>query len=36
MLFVDDIVLLGELKEGLNGRLETWRQALETYGFHLS
>jgi len=23
MLFVDDIVLLGESKEGLNGRLET-------------
>ena len=36
MLFVDDVVLLGESREELNGRLETWRQTLETYGFRLS
>jgi len=36
MLFADDVVLLGELREELNGRLETWRQALEAYGFRLS
>jgi len=34
--FADDVVLLGELREELNGRLEIWKQALETYGFHLS
>jgi len=28
--------LLGESREELNGRLETWRQALEAYGFRLS
>jgi len=35
MLFADDVVLLGESREELNGRLETWRQALEleAYGF---
>jgi len=26
MLFVDDVVMLGEWREELNGRLETWRQ----------
>ncbi|KAL5193570.1 hypothetical protein HKD37_20G055768 [Glycine soja] len=36
MLFADDIVLLGESREELNERLETWRRALETYGFRLS
>jgi len=36
MLFADDVVLLGESREELNGRLETWRQALEAYGFRLS
>ncbi|KAL5184701.1 DNA topoisomerase 1 [Glycine soja] len=36
MLFVDDIVLLGESREELNERLETWRRALETHGFRLS
>jgi len=36
MLFADDVVLPGESREKLNGRLETWRQALEAYGFHLS
>jgi hypothetical protein len=36
MLFADDVVLLGESREELNGRLKTWRQALEAYGFRLS
>jgi len=36
MLFADDVVLLGESREELNERLETWRQALEAYGFRLS
>ena len=34
--FADDIVLLGESREKLNERLETWRRALETHGFRLS
>jgi hypothetical protein len=33
MLLADDIVLLGESGEELNGKLETWRWALEAYGF---
>ena len=36
MLFADDVVLLGESREELNGRLEIWRQALETYGFRMN
>ncbi|KAL5157229.1 Secretory carrier-associated membrane protein 3 [Glycine soja] len=36
MLFADDIVLLGESREELNERLETWKRALETHGFRLS
>ena len=36
VFFADDVVLLGESREELNGRLETWRQALEAYGFCLS
>ncbi|RZB60825.1 Alcohol dehydrogenase-like 6 [Glycine soja] len=31
-----DIILLGESREELNERLETWRRALETHGFRLS
>ena len=31
MLFADAVVLLGESREEVNGRLETWRQALEAY-----
>jgi len=33
MLFADDVVLLRESREEVNSRLETWRQALEAYGF---
>jgi hypothetical protein len=36
MIFEDDVVLIGESREELNGRLETWRQALEACGFRLS
>ena len=36
MLFADDVVLLGESREELNGRIDIWRQALEAYGFCLS
>jgi len=35
-VFADDVVLLGESREELNGRLDTWRQALEVYDFCLS
>lgn len=34
-VFADDIVRLGDSMEDLNERLETWRQNLETHGFHL-
>jgi len=36
MLFADDVVSLDESREELNGRLDTWREALEAYSFHLS
>lgn len=36
VLFTYDIVIFGESREGLNGRLVIWRQTLETYGFRLS
>ena len=36
MLFADDIVLVGESREEINEKIETWRQALETHGFRLS
>ncbi|XP_075077065.1 uncharacterized protein LOC107820242 [Nicotiana tabacum] len=36
MLFADDIVLIDEMRGGVNGRLEVWRQALESKGFMLS
>jgi hypothetical protein len=32
----DGIVLLGETRKEINMMLETWVQALEAYGFHLS
>ena len=36
MLFVDDVVLVDETKEGVNTKLELWRQTLEAWGFRLS
>jgi hypothetical protein len=36
MLFADDIVLVGESREEINGKLELWRQTLEAHGFRLS
>ncbi|XP_019236372.1 PREDICTED: RNA-directed DNA polymerase from mobile element jockey-like, partial [Nicotiana attenuata] len=36
MLFADDIVLIDETRGGINGRLEVWRQTLESKGFKLS
>ncbi|KEH17093.1 hypothetical protein MTR_0045s0160 [Medicago truncatula] len=32
---LNDVVLLDESRDELNGRLEIWRQALEAYGFHM-
>jgi len=36
MRFVDDVVLLGESYDKLNGRLKTWGQTLEVHVFRLS
>ena len=36
MLFVDDIVLVGDSSSSLSSRLEVWRDALESKGFRLS
>ena len=36
MMFADDIVLIDETKEGVERKLELWRQTLETRGFRLS
>ncbi|KAG5568126.1 hypothetical protein H5410_064856 [Solanum commersonii] len=36
MLFADDIVLIDEMRDKVNARLEVWRQALESKGFRLS
>jgi len=36
MLFVDDIVLIDESREGVNNKLERWRATLEAQGFRLS
>jgi len=36
MLFVDDIVLIDESREGVNTKLELWRSTLESQGFRLS
>ncbi|GKC25553.1 hypothetical protein Tco_1027703 [Tanacetum coccineum] len=34
LIFADDIVLVSETLEGLNGRLEWWREAVEDYDFN--
>ncbi|XP_070047327.1 uncharacterized protein [Nicotiana tomentosiformis] len=36
MLFADDIVMINEMRGGVNARLEVLRQALESKGFKLS
>ena len=36
MLFADDIVLVDETREGVNTKLELWRNNLESKGFKLS
>jgi len=36
MLFADDIVLIDESREGVNTKLERWRDRLEAKGFRLS
>ncbi|GKB37431.1 ataxia telangiectasia mutated family protein [Tanacetum coccineum] len=36
MIFADNIVLVSETAEGLNDRLENWREALEVNGLRVS
>ena len=36
MLFADDVVLVDEIREGVNRKLELWRQTLESKGFRIS
>ncbi|KAF3673875.1 putative 60S ribosomal protein L18-1 [Capsicum annuum] len=36
MLFVDDVVLIDETQDGVNDKLEVWRQTFESKGFRLS
>jgi hypothetical protein len=36
MLFVNDVVLVDERREGVNRKLELWRQTLELKGFRIS
>jgi hypothetical protein len=36
MLFVDDVVLVDETRVGVNGKLELWKDALESKGFRIS
>lgn len=36
MLFVDDIVLADELRDGVNTKLERWQETLESKGFKTS
>ena len=36
MLFVDDIILIDETREGVNDKLERWRHTLESSGFRVS
>ena len=36
MLLADDIVLVDESKDGVNAKLEKWREALESKGFKIS
>lgn len=36
MLFVDGIVLIGEIRKDVNAKLKIWRSRLEGKGFRLS
>ena len=36
MIFADDIVLVEESRQGINDKIELWREALESHGFRLS
>ena len=36
ILFGDDVVLVNQTREGVNAKLEQWRQELESHGFKLS
>lgn len=36
MLFADDIVLVDESRDGVNAKLERWREALKSKGFKIS
>ena len=36
MIFADDIVLMEESRQGINDKIELWREALESHGFRLS
>jgi hypothetical protein len=36
MCFADDVVLVNESREGVNRKLELWRQTLESKGFRIS
>ena len=36
MLFVDDIALVDEIREGVNKKLQRWRHTLESRGFRIS
>jgi hypothetical protein len=36
MLFADDVVLVDKSREGVNRKLEIWRQTLKSNGFRIS
>jgi hypothetical protein len=36
MLFADDVVLVDETRAGVNGKLELWKDTLESKGFRIS
>jgi hypothetical protein len=36
MLFADDVVLVDEIRVGVNRKLKLWRQTLKAKGFRLS
>ena len=36
MLFANDIVLIDQIRQGINSKLELWRHTLESRGFKLS